>query len=303
MARTLKSIGKALGNILGEGYSLTDDVIKETSTKFNLTKVAKNEYDDAIQKAANSLKQDTFFASTALEKQNISEAATVGRKTKTEYLVEQGRRAKESNLRKIANNPDYNEFDDLTEDVLKDKKNVVSPAGTYAEQYQQLDKYELDELYGSVELDKTNKVSAPGSYATEYKLNHRPESLDQATTVGTYQYAYRQKTGAIKEMRANGTITRAKAKQQYAAARKERDIARNKQRLNDTMNEFNYEDKERAKLFQEEFDELYNKNTPWSTTARAALGTAVVGAGICAALSSSRGQQNNAQLYGQQPLY
>lgn len=303
MARTLKSIGKALGKILGEGYSLTDDVIKETSTKFNLTKVAKNEYDDAIQKAANSLKQDTFFASTALEKQNISEAATVGRKTKTEYLVEQGRRAKESNLRKIANNPDYNEFDDLAEDVLKDKKNVVSSAGTYAEQYRQLDKYELDELYDSVELDKTNKVSAPGSYATEYKLNHRPESLDRATTVGTYQYAYRQKTGAIKEMRANGTITRAEAKKQYAAARKERDVARNKQRLSDTMNEFNYEDKERAKLFQEEFDELNNKNTPWSSTAKAALGTAVGGAALMAALSGSRGQQNNAQLYGQQPLY
>ena len=34
-----------------------------------------------------------------------------------------------------------------------------------------------------------------------------------------------------------------------------------------------------------------------------ALGTAVTGAALCAALSSSRGQQNNAQLYGQQPLY
>lgn len=43
--------------------------------------------------------------------------------------------------------------------------------------------------------------------------------------------------------------------------------------------------------------------TPWSSTAKAVLGTAVVGAGICAALSSSRGQQSNAQLYGQQPLY
>ena len=44
-------------------------------------------------------------------------------------------------------------------------------------------------------------------------------------------------------------------------------------------------------------------STTWSSTAKAALGTAVVGAGICAALSSNRGQQNNAQLYGQQPLY
>lgn len=36
---------------------------------------------------------------------------------------------------------------------------------------------------------------------------------------------------------------------------------------------------------------------------RAALGTAVAGGALMAALSSSRGQQNNAQLYGQQPLY
>lgn len=62
------------------------------------------------------------------------------------------------------------------------------------------------------------------------------------------------------------------------------------------VNEFNYDDINNQKYFKD-------IGTPWSTTARAALGTAVVGAGICAALSSSRGQQSNAQLYGQQPLY
>lgn len=46
-----------------------------------------------------------------------------------------------------------------------------------------------------------------------------------------------------------------------------------------------------------------SKNTPWGSTARAALGTAVAGGALMAALSSSRGQQSNAQLYGQQPLY
>ena len=50
---------------------------------------------------------------------------------------------------------------------------------------------------------------------------------------------------------------------------------------------------------------LSNKNSEnqWSGTMRAALGTAVGGAALMAALSGSRGQQNNAQLYGQQPLY
>lgn len=42
---------------------------------------------------------------------------------------------------------------------------------------------------------------------------------------------------------------------------------------------------------------------PWSGGMRAALGTAVGGAALLAAINSSRGQQNNAQLYGQQPLY
>lgn len=46
-----------------------------------------------------------------------------------------------------------------------------------------------------------------------------------------------------------------------------------------------------------------NDGTPWANGIKVALGTAVTGAALCAALSSSRGQQNNAQLYGQQPLY
>lgn len=46
-----------------------------------------------------------------------------------------------------------------------------------------------------------------------------------------------------------------------------------------------------------------NENSAWGSTAKAVLGTAVGGAALCAALSSSRGQQSNAQLYGQQPLY
>ena len=49
--------------------------------------------------------------------------------------------------------------------------------------------------------------------------------------------------------------------------------------------------------------EKQNTETPWSRGAKIVLGTAVTGAALCAALSSSRGQQNNAQLYGQQPLY
>ena len=43
--------------------------------------------------------------------------------------------------------------------------------------------------------------------------------------------------------------------------------------------------------------------TSWANGIKVALGTAVTGAALCAALSASRGQQNNAQLYGQQPLY
>lgn len=46
-----------------------------------------------------------------------------------------------------------------------------------------------------------------------------------------------------------------------------------------------------------------NEDAPWASGMKIALGTAVTGAALCAALSSSRGQQNNAQLYGQQPLY
>ena len=44
-----------------------------------------------------------------------------------------------------------------------------------------------------------------------------------------------------------------------------------------------------------------NKN--YALYGKAALGVAVAGTALCTALSSTGGQQNNAQLYGQQPLY
>ena len=44
-----------------------------------------------------------------------------------------------------------------------------------------------------------------------------------------------------------------------------------------------------------------NKN--YALYGKAALGVAVSGTALCTALSSTGGQQNNAQLYGQQPLY
>ena len=70
-----------------------------------------------------------------------------------------------------------------------------------------------------------------------------------------------------------------------------------KRALQKQRNEFNF-DESRFDVLDEN-----SSDTPWSSTAKAALGTAVAGGALMAALSSSRGQQNNAQLYGQQPLY
>ena len=63
--------------------------------------------------------------------------------------------------------------------------------------------------------------------------------------------------------------------------------------------------KEEKQAFESGKNLLNNspEDAPWSNGMKIALGTAVTGAALCAALSSSRGQQNNAQLYGQQPLY
>lgn len=63
------------------------------------------------------------------------------------------------------------------------------------------------------------------------------------------------------------------------------------------------EEKEAFKSGESLLNKSQDEAMSWSRGAKVALGTAVTGAALCAALSSSRGQQNNAQLYGQQPLY
>lgn len=63
------------------------------------------------------------------------------------------------------------------------------------------------------------------------------------------------------------------------------------------------EEKEAFKSGESLLNKSQDEPMSWSRGAKIALGTAVTGAALCAALSSSRGQQNNAQLYGQQPLY
>lgn len=71
-----------------------------------------------------------------------------------------------------------------------------------------------------------------------------------------------------------------------------------KNALQRNLTEYNYDNPEFDILNQSQ-----SNQQSWGLTAKAVLGTAVGGAALCAALSSSRGQQNNAQLYGQQPLY
>lgn len=112
--------------------------------------------------------------------------------------------------------------------------------------------------------------------------------------------AYNQAVSDTRQMLSQGTITRSEAKQRFTKARAARDKQIKLENLQKEVNEFNYEDPKYNDLFKKQG---IDTGTPWSSTARAALGTAVVGAGVCAALSSSRGQQSNAQLYGQQPLY
>lgn len=98
-------------------------------------------------------------------------------------------------------------------------------------------------------------------------------------------------------LEAQGKMTEREIAKDQAKRIEQETKRRSEMKKRASVNEFNYDNAENRKYFED------NNSTPWSSTAKAALGTAVGGAALMAALSSSRGQQNNAQLYGQQPLY
>ena len=148
-------------------------------------------------------------------------------------------------------------------------------------------------------------ISANASQGTQLRTNQTSNTITSTQPASTNRLKgnrdrYNQEVSDTRQMLSQGTITRSEAKQRFTKARAARDKQIKLENLQKEVNEFNYEDPKYNDLFKKQG---INTGTPWSSTAKAALGTAVVGAGICAALSSSRGQQNNAQLYGQQPLY
>lgn len=151
----------------------------------------------------------------------------------------------------------------------------------------------------------TNSYKTAEIYNDRFKIDdlyEAPPEKISATTAATTSQDLRQLQATSKDakaMVAAGQISEKDAKQLRQKAiedyQQKRDIA--KARINAS-----YGDTEALKKV-DAADARNGSGEPWSSTARVALGTAVVGAGICAALNSNRGQQNNAQLYGQQPLY
>jgi len=91
-------------------------------------------------------------------------------------------------------------------------------------------------------------------------------------------------------------VAKERSARRKAAFQKESDPL--KRKLRAEVNEYNYDEKR--------FDELFNNDkteTPFARGVKIALGAAVGGGLLVKALSDNRGSQNNAQLYGQQPLY
>lgn len=100
---------------------------------------------------------------------------------------------------------------------------------------------------------------------------------------------------ALGEQFAEDTVTEATTERVFNVGKGEFELKTNKK----IVPNYDYASPDIFKLKKPQIDD----NAQWANGMKIALGTAVTGAALCAALSASRGQQNNAQLYGQQPLY
>lgn len=136
-------------------------------------------------------------------------------------------------------------------------------------------------------------------------LKQPPKPINQSTFANTFMGQNLPEQKNI--LRANRGLNR--VMYETGVFTKEEAVKRNKKVLKDIENE-NVIKKARIDAANGDPEALNIVNradgvgeTPWAGGMRAALGTAVGGAALLAAINSSRGQQNNAQLYGQQPLY
>ncbi len=149
-----------------------------------------------------------------------------------------------------------------------------------------------------------NKWAKPeDSRAFFEQLKQAPQPINQPTFASTFmgqnlpeqENILRANRGLNQVMYETGVFTKEEAR------------ARNKQAWKNVFNDAN-ERQARIAATNGDPDALAKINqssaeASWSDGMRVALGTAVGGAALLAAINSSRGHQNNAQLYGQQPIY
>ena len=302
----------------------------------------------------SSVIDDLTKTSTTLLKQNADEAASIATKSRTEYLVEAGRRqsAKEAQLAK-----EWTKVENQAVDALAEEKNRV---------IQEVQTQNLDRL--SIQAEKSSIPDATPTIVSEHTIVPKDQQIQSriyqapatintnpnntAPAIDIWQDIEGGKAGysGLPEPINNGkniatdnaprgslkvTLTPEEeealaagtqsATDIMAAAQRRAEVStigitKSEQNIADLMIEANNSSTlsgTKTEVFTpgkakrgtgsitttEAIRQQKEAQKMVGSTMRAVLGTAVVGAGICAALSSNRGQQNNAQLYGQQPLY
>ena len=239
--------------------------------------------------------------------------------TQRKSLQERVAQAKERNAARAANQQNK------AKPKLKTLEEAIKDGESFDLSNSIANSYDDAESVAKIESNVNAKAQAEAQEKESERLSNilssgtEPESISiayESNNVGTTKLRNNQPSEAISpfeaEMQATEAALETKGKMSSVEVAQDRALRIDKERgktygLNKPITaeqakmlnnpEYYYDSPEYKQIFNEQ------EATPWSSTAKAALGTAVGGAALMAALSGSRGQQNNAQLYGQQPLY
>lgn len=267
------------------------------SKRKDITKLTEDQLDDLVSQYAD---RGLTKAQKEIEK-DIGQGFKFSKEQAAEFKARFGNELYDTNFQGLKNlekdsdlyqylgevraqaNPKYLDYYKVQREVLgKEAAGIYDPA----------------QLENLVNGNKWTKAEDARSFFEQ--LKQAPQPISQPTYASTFpgqENVLKTNRGENRLMYETGLINKQEA------------IKRNKKVLKDIENE-NAIKKARidAANGDPEALNIVNKadgvgETPWAGGMRAALGTAVGGAALLAAINSSRGQQNNAQLYGQQPLY
>ena len=321
----LSRISSAVKNAKESLSSLNDTIsVNDLTSNIELgLEERKNEFYKTINMfSENPIAEDEI--NKLFNRYNLGEGSTDSFRKRAEYAYKELNSQRYDTYKKLDKISDA-VFEDKA--VLRDKIDSAEKVGKSVDE----DLISYDELANDVIEDNYRQklnpqnVSEPGRYAEEWKHNQRMQDLhkfdalaeeEQAKIANQYGYDnvydYRQsimgnKPTISEPLQDAGTTAKEEigSKQKTGTTPKNPSVNIDKTEYEELLDEVNgdraLEASESGKKTLEQSSG--NGTSNWSYSAKLATGALVAGAGVTYALTRNRGQQSNAQLYGQQPLY